>query len=81
MFSFLSNDQSCVGLESVVWRYRELVPNVRLAGPTSFAPIINHAMKVREGAGVDIEGSQQRVSSSKDRHPCIMINLVLYIIT
>ncbi|KAK4477355.1 hypothetical protein RD792_016576 [Penstemon davidsonii] len=34
--------------EEVLSRYREIVPNLKLAGPTSFAPIIEMAMTVVE---------------------------------
>ncbi|GLE01333.1 hypothetical protein PINS_up010163 [Pythium insidiosum] len=33
-------------LESIRQRYRELVPQIRLAGPTSFAPIIHEAINI-----------------------------------
>lgn len=46
VFSFYPGDRPAQGLEDVQNRYRQLVPHVRLAGPTSFAPLINHAMRV-----------------------------------
>lgn len=52
VFSFLPNDAPIKGLETVVWRYRELVPNVKLAGPTSFAAAINHAVRVVVDSGM-----------------------------
>ncbi|MCL7037491.1 hypothetical protein MKW94_010059 [Papaver nudicaule] len=39
------------GVEEVLERYRELVPQVRLAGPTSFAPIIETAIDIVENSG------------------------------
>lgn len=51
VFSFMPGDQPCQGLDSVVWRYRELCPYVRLAGPTSFAPAINQAAKIVADSG------------------------------
>ncbi|KAL9689929.1 hypothetical protein QQ045_010320 [Rhodiola kirilowii] len=46
VFSFFPNERPCNGFEEVLSRYRELVPNVCLAGPTSFAPIIDTAIRV-----------------------------------
>jgi hypothetical protein len=40
VFSFQSDLGSCSGLREVQSLYRELLPNISLAGPTSFAPII-----------------------------------------
>ncbi|KAH1077518.1 hypothetical protein GYH30_052853 [Glycine max] len=39
------------GFEDVLSRYREIVPHLRLAGPTSFAPIIEMAMSIVEQSG------------------------------
>ncbi|XP_076945042.1 E3 ubiquitin-protein ligase RGLG1-like [Bidens hawaiensis] len=50
VFSFYP-DCPCRGLEDVLRRYREIVPRVRLAGPTSFAPIIEMAMTIVEKSG------------------------------
>ncbi|KAI3951992.1 hypothetical protein MKW92_029878 [Papaver armeniacum] len=51
VFSFYSDQRSCNGVEEVLERYRELVPQVRLAGPTSFAPIIETAIDIVENSG------------------------------
>ncbi|EPS60918.1 hypothetical protein M569_13882, partial [Genlisea aurea] len=51
VFSFCSDGRSCNGFEEVLSRYRELVPNLKLAGPTSFAPIIEMAMSVVNRSG------------------------------
>jgi hypothetical protein len=51
LFSFLPGDQPCQGLEQVLWRYRELAPCVRLAGPTSFAPAIQQATQIVASSG------------------------------
>ncbi|KAG6410202.1 hypothetical protein SASPL_128255 [Salvia splendens] len=48
IFSFYPDGRHCNGFEEVLCRYRELVPNLKLAGPTSFAPIIEMAMTVVE---------------------------------
>ncbi|XP_024976584.1 E3 ubiquitin-protein ligase RGLG2-like [Cynara cardunculus var. scolymus] len=51
VFSFLPDDKFCEGFEEVLRRYRELVPQLRLAGPTSFAPIIEMAITIVEQSG------------------------------
>ncbi|KAA0034249.1 E3 ubiquitin-protein ligase RGLG2-like [Cucumis melo var. makuwa] len=51
VFSFYHDDRICNGFEEVLHRYREIVPNLRLAGPTSFAPIIEMAMTIVEQTG------------------------------
>ncbi|KAL7140641.1 hypothetical protein ABFS83_08G002500 [Erythranthe nasuta] len=51
VFSFNSDDRFCNGFEEVLSQYREIVPNLKLAGPTSFAPIIEMAMTIVEQSG------------------------------
>lgn len=51
VFSFYPDDRPCNGFPEALKRYRELVPHVRLAGPTSFAPIIEMAMTIVEKSG------------------------------
>ncbi|KAG2495451.1 hypothetical protein HYH03_006397 [Edaphochlamys debaryana] len=51
VFSFLAGDKPCQGLEQALWRYRELCPYVRMAGPTSFAPAIRQACSIVEASG------------------------------
>ncbi|KAK7338630.1 hypothetical protein VNO77_19251 [Canavalia gladiata] len=51
VFSFYRDERFCNGFEDVLGRYREIVPHLRLAGPTSFAPIIEMAMTVVEQSG------------------------------
>ncbi|KAK8631448.1 hypothetical protein V6N13_028236 [Hibiscus sabdariffa] len=51
VFNFYLDDQFCNGFEEVLSRYREIVPHLRLAGPTSFAPIIEMAMTIVEQSG------------------------------
>eukprot|EP00877_Chromochloris_zofingiensis_P001497 jgi/Chrzof1/11348/Cz05g33090.t1 len=51
VFSFMPNDDPCQGLDAVLWRYRDLAPRVKLAGPTSFAPAIHRAMNIVADSG------------------------------
>ncbi|RAL47558.1 hypothetical protein DM860_011296 [Cuscuta australis] len=51
VFSFFPDERFCNGFEEVLSRYRELVPQLRLAGPTSFAPIIEMAVTIVEQSG------------------------------
>ncbi|KAE8657539.1 E3 ubiquitin-protein ligase RGLG2 [Hibiscus syriacus] len=51
VFSFYPDERFCNGFEEVLSRYRELLPHLRLAGPTSFAPIIEMAMTIVEQSG------------------------------
>ncbi|KAL2519622.1 E3 ubiquitin-protein ligase RGLG1 [Abeliophyllum distichum] len=48
VFNFYSDGRFCEGFEEVLRRYRELVPQLRLSGPTSFAPIIEKATTIVE---------------------------------
>ncbi|KAK4844607.1 hypothetical protein QYF36_022241 [Acer negundo] len=48
VFSFYPDDRFCNGFEEVLGRYKELVPHLRLAGPTSFGPIIEMAITIVE---------------------------------
>lgn len=51
VFSFNSDHSPCEGFEGALDRYRTIVPHLRLAGPTSFAPIINAAVDIVEESG------------------------------
>ncbi|OAY78068.1 E3 ubiquitin-protein ligase RGLG1 [Ananas comosus] len=51
VFGFYPDGNPCNGFAEALARYRELVPHVRLAGPTSFAPIIEMAMTIVEKSG------------------------------
>ncbi|XP_078434945.1 E3 ubiquitin-protein ligase RGLG2-like isoform X2 [Wolffia australiana] len=51
VFSFYPDDRPCDGFEEALSRYREIAPLLRLAGPTSFAPIIEMAMTIVEQSG------------------------------
>ncbi|KAF3448790.1 hypothetical protein FNV43_RR09503 [Rhamnella rubrinervis] len=51
VFSFHNDQSSCHGFEEVLACYRRIVPNLRLAGPTSFAPVVEAAMDIVEKHG------------------------------
>ncbi|KAF8751012.1 hypothetical protein HU200_012309 [Digitaria exilis] len=51
VFSFYPDNQPCDGFEQALARYRELVPQLKLAGPTSFAPIIETAIGIVDSSG------------------------------
>ncbi|KAF9603098.1 hypothetical protein IFM89_033823 [Coptis chinensis] len=51
VFSFYPDERLCNGFAEALTRYREIVPNLRLAGPTSFAPIIEMATTIVEQNG------------------------------
>ncbi|CAM6030531.1 unnamed protein product [Sphagnum balticum] len=51
VFSFFPDHRPCAGFEEALSRYRTIVPHLRLAGPTSFAPIINAAVDIVEESG------------------------------
>ncbi|XP_065873832.1 E3 ubiquitin-protein ligase RGLG5 [Euphorbia lathyris] len=51
VFSFYPEERFCNGFEEVLTRYREIVPSLRLAGPTSFAPAIEMAITIVENSG------------------------------
>ncbi|GMP33950.1 hypothetical protein CsSME_00007042 [Camellia sinensis var. sinensis] len=48
VFSFYPEKRICNGFEEVLTRYKELVPHLKLSGPTSFAPIIEMAITIVE---------------------------------
>ncbi|OIT28053.1 e3 ubiquitin-protein ligase rglg1 [Nicotiana attenuata] len=50
-FSFYHDGKFCNELEQVLSQYRQLVPQLRLLGPTSFAPIIEMAISIVERSG------------------------------
>ncbi|KAJ6841453.1 E3 ubiquitin-protein ligase RGLG2-like isoform X1 [Iris pallida] len=51
VFSFYPDERSCNGFSEALSRYREIVPDLRLSGPTSFAPIIEMAMTIVAQSG------------------------------
>ncbi|KAF7112575.1 hypothetical protein RHSIM_RhsimUnG0215200 [Rhododendron simsii] len=48
VFSFYPDKKFCNGYKEVLNRYRAIVPRLQLAGPTSFAPVIEMAMTIVE---------------------------------
>ncbi|XP_057957746.1 E3 ubiquitin-protein ligase RGLG3 isoform X2 [Malania oleifera] len=48
VFSFYPEDRYCCGFEEALGRYREIVPHIKLSGPTSFAPIIDASIDIVE---------------------------------
>lgn len=51
VFSFHEDDSPCHGFEEVLNCYKRIVPDVQLAGPTSFAPVIDAAIDIVEKSG------------------------------
>uniref|UniRef100_A0A0E0EMQ0 RING-type domain-containing protein n=1 Tax=Oryza meridionalis TaxID=40149 RepID=A0A0E0EMQ0_9ORYZ len=51
VFSFYPDNKPCDGFEQALDRYREIVPQLRLAGPTSFAPMIETAIGIVDSSG------------------------------
>ncbi|CAL2257039.1 unnamed protein product [Prunus armeniaca] len=48
VFGFYPEGRYCHGFEEALARYREIVPLLKLSGPTSFAPIIDAAIDIVE---------------------------------
>ncbi|TKY68545.1 E3 ubiquitin-protein ligase RGLG2 [Spatholobus suberectus] len=48
VFSFHDDHSSCHGFEEVLACYQKIVPNLRLSGPTSYAPVIEAAIDIVE---------------------------------
>uniref|UniRef100_A0ACD5W417 Uncharacterized protein n=1 Tax=Avena sativa TaxID=4498 RepID=A0ACD5W417_AVESA len=51
VFAFYPDERPCNGFQEVLARYREIVPHLRLSGPTSFSPIIEMATTIVEQSG------------------------------
>ena len=51
VFSFYENNRPCHGFEQVLERYKEIVPHLKMAGPTSFAPVVEASMGIVEASG------------------------------
>ncbi|XP_047058944.1 E3 ubiquitin-protein ligase RGLG4-like [Lolium rigidum] len=56
VFSFHQDNSPCHGFEEVLACYQNVVPHLRLSGPTSFAPIVEAAVDI-----VDRTGGQYHV--------------------
>lgn len=52
VFSLFPNNQPARGITSALSRYREIAPQVQLAGPTSFAPLIRQAIRTVVASGM-----------------------------
>ncbi|KAG0469432.1 hypothetical protein HPP92_016132 [Vanilla planifolia] len=48
VFSFYADHHPCHGFEEVLARYRQIVPHLKLSGPTSFAPLVDAAIDIVE---------------------------------
>ncbi|KAK7401592.1 hypothetical protein VNO78_13195 [Psophocarpus tetragonolobus] len=48
VFSFHSDHSPCQGFEEVLACYQKIVPNLKLSGPTSYAPVIEAAIDIVE---------------------------------
>ncbi|KAJ6740943.1 E3 UBIQUITIN-PROTEIN LIGASE RGLG3 [Salix purpurea] len=51
VFSFYPDNRPCNGLEEALARYREIVPHLKLSGPTSFSAVIDAAIDIVEKSG------------------------------
>ncbi|XP_051185506.1 E3 ubiquitin-protein ligase RGLG3 [Lolium perenne] len=51
VFAFYPDERPCNGFQEALGRYREIVPHLRLSGPTSFSPIIEMATTIVEQSG------------------------------
>eukprot|EP00850_Spirogloea_muscicola_P019656 SM000195S05303 [mRNA] locus=s195:225098:227166:- [translate_table: standard] len=51
VFSFYPDGRVAHGFEEALARYRAIVPHLKLSGPTSFAPIVEAAVRIVEQSG------------------------------
>ncbi|CAI9755073.1 unnamed protein product [Fraxinus pennsylvanica] len=51
VFSFHSDHTPSYGFEEVLARYKRIVPNLRLSGPTSYGPVVDAAVDIVERSG------------------------------
>uniref|UniRef100_A0A8D2D1R6 Copine-1 n=1 Tax=Sciurus vulgaris TaxID=55149 RepID=A0A8D2D1R6_SCIVU len=56
--NFNPNNPYCAGIQGIVDAYRQALPQVRLYGPTNFAPIINHVARFAAQAAYQGTASQ-----------------------
>ncbi|KAF8412629.1 hypothetical protein HHK36_000598 [Tetracentron sinense] len=73
VFSFHNDHSPCHGLEEVLTCYRQIVPNLKLAGPTSYGPIVEAAVDIVERSGgqyhvlvIIADGQVSRSPTTKD---------------
>lgn len=52
VFSFYPDHRPCNGFEEVLARYKEIVPYIKLSGPTSFSPVIDAAVEIVKGSNM-----------------------------
>nr|XP_023888295.1 E3 ubiquitin-protein ligase RGLG4-like [Quercus suber]POE66392.1 e3 ubiquitin-protein ligase rglg4 [Quercus suber] len=74
VFSFHSDHLPCHGLEAALSCYRKIARNAKLAGPTSYAPVIEAAIDIVEKSGgrylvslIIAEGQVTRSSDISDK--------------
>ncbi|GAB4855694.1 E3 ubiquitin-protein ligase rglg3, variant 2 [Ancistrocladus abbreviatus] len=72
VFSFYPDHRPCYGFEEALARYREIVPHLKLSGPTSFAPVIDAAIDIVEESNgqyhVLVIVADGQVTRSEDLH-------------
>nr|POE82180.1 e3 ubiquitin-protein ligase rglg4 [Quercus suber] len=76
VFSFHSDHLPCHGLEAALSCYRKFARNAKLAGPTSYAPVIEAAIDIVEKSGgqyhvllIIADGQVTRSSDISDKEP------------
>lgn len=52
MFSLFEHNIPASGCDALLHRYRQVVPHVKMAGPTNYAPAIHQAMKIVLDSGM-----------------------------
>jgi hypothetical protein len=85
VFSFHTDNSPCHGFEEVLACYRNVVPHLRLSGPTSFAPIVEAAVDIVDRTGgqyhvlvIVADGQVPELNpKSRQANGCILICLAL----
>ncbi|XP_073930749.1 RNA-binding protein 12 isoform X5 [Castor canadensis] len=78
--NFNPSNPYCAGIQGIVDAYRQALPQVRLYGPTNFAPIINHVARFAAQA-VHQGTSSERRSASVYKWACPQQYFVLLLLT